>query len=117
MKCYHRFDYSFTTPQVAPNLNWYLDSGATCHLTYDFANLNVKAKEYHGPDQIRIGNGIGLNVEHIDSTELSTPTSSFLIHDVLHVPHIAKNLIFVHEFIIDTNTSIEFHPSYFFVKD
>ena len=47
----------------------------------------------------------------------STPSSSFLLHDVLHVPHITKNLISVHKFTIDTNTSIELHSSYFFVKD
>ena len=50
----------------------------------------MKAEEYHGPDQFRIGNGIRLNVEHIGSTKLSTPSSSFLLHDVLHVPHITK---------------------------
>ena len=78
------------TAHHAPDLNWYTNSGATHHLTFDFANLNVKAEEYHGPDQIRIGNGIDLNVEHIGCTELFTPTSSFLLHDVLHVPYITK---------------------------
>ena len=106
-----------TTPQATSDLNWYPDSDATHHLTYDFANLNVKAEEYHGPDQIRIGNGIGLNVEHIGSTKLSTPTSFFLLHDVLHVSHITKYLISVHKFTTNTSTSIEFHLPYFFVKD
>ena len=106
-----------TTPQASSNFNWYLDSSATYHPTSNFANLNVKAKKYHGSDQIRIGNGIGLNVEHIGSTKLSTPTFSFLLHDVLQVPHITKNLIYVHKFTTNTNTSIEFHPSYFFMKD
>ena len=35
----------------------------------------------------------------------------------MHVPHITKNLISVHKFTNDTNTSIEFHPTYFIVKD
>ena len=83
----------------------------------DFANLNVKAEEYHGSNQIRFGNGIGLNVKHIGSTKLSTPFSSFILHDVLHVPHITKNLIYAHKFTFDTNTFIEFQPSYFFIKD
>ena len=129
LKCYHRFDNSYsvdpssnmhvllTTPLTALDLNWYLDSGATHHLTADLANLNVKADEYHGPDQIHIGNGLGLTVKHIGSTHLSTPTFSFLLNDVIHVPHITKNLIFVHKFTTDTNTIIEFHPTYFFVKD
>ena len=129
LKCYHRFDNSYstdpsnnmhallTTPQTAPDLNWYPDSGATHHLTADLANLNVKADKYHGLDQICIGNGLGLTVKHIGSTHLSTPTSSFLLHDVLHVPHITKNLISIQKFTTDTNTSIEFHPTHFFVKD
>ena len=87
-----------TTPQMAPDLNWYSDSRATHHLTVDLANLNVKADEYHGLDQIRIGNGLGLTVKHIGSTHLSTPTSPFLLNDVLHVAHITKNLIFVHKY-------------------
>ena len=77
----------------------------------------MKADKYHGLDQICIGNGLGLTVKHIGSTHLSTPTSSFLLHDVLHVPHITKNLISIQKFTTDTNTSIEFHPTHFFVKD
>ena len=77
----------------------------------------MRADEYQGSDKIQIGNGLGLSVKHIGSTKLSTPTSSFILHDVLHVPYITKNLIFVHKFITDTNTSIEFHPTYFIVKD
>ena len=129
LKCYHRFDNSFsvdlssnmhallTTPQKAPDLNCYSDSRATHHLIADLANLDVKADEYHSPDQIHIGNGLGLTVKHIVSTHLSTPTFSFLLNDVLHVPYITKNLIYVHKFTTDTNTLIEFNPTHFIVKD
>ena len=107
----------FTTPQSASDLNKYPDSGATHHLTANLAKLNVRANEYQDSNQIRIGNGLGLSVKHIGSTKLSTPTSSFILQDVLHVPHITKNLILVHKFTTNTNTSIEFHPTYFIVKD
>ena len=107
----------FTTPQFASNLNRYLNSGTTHHIIANLANLNVRANEYQDSDQIQIGNGLGLSVKHIGSTKLSTPTSSFILHDVLHVPYITKNLILVHKFTTDTNTSIEFHPTYFIVKD
>ena len=83
------------------------------HLTANLANLNVRANEYQDSDQIRIGNVLGLSVKHIGSTKLSTPTSSF----ILHVPYITKNLIPVHKFTTNINTSIEFHPTYFIVKD
>jgi hypothetical protein len=83
--CYHRFDNSYTvesaqniqallaTPNHAPDPNWYSDSGATHHFTSDLANLNVRANEYHGPDQIRVGNGTSLLVKHIGSTQFQHP--------------------------------------------
>ena len=77
----------------------------------------MKANEYHGLDQICIGNGLGLTVKHIGSTHLSTLTTSFLLNDVLHVPHITQNLISVHKFTTETNTLVEFHPTHFIVKD
>uniref|UniRef100_A0A2N9ITA1 Protein kinase domain-containing protein n=1 Tax=Fagus sylvatica TaxID=28930 RepID=A0A2N9ITA1_FAGSY len=54
------------TPQTPADENWYADSGATHHLTADLANLNVRADEYHGQEQIRVGNGLG-NEESIDA--------------------------------------------------
>uniref|UniRef100_A0A2N9IVC3 Reverse transcriptase Ty1/copia-type domain-containing protein n=1 Tax=Fagus sylvatica TaxID=28930 RepID=A0A2N9IVC3_FAGSY len=35
--------------------NWYLDSGATHHVTHDLANLNLCVDEYQGSDQICAG--------------------------------------------------------------
>uniref|UniRef100_A0A2N9I499 Reverse transcriptase Ty1/copia-type domain-containing protein n=1 Tax=Fagus sylvatica TaxID=28930 RepID=A0A2N9I499_FAGSY len=49
------------TPTHTPDPNWYSDTGATHHLTSELANLNVRADEYHGPDQIRVGSGFGEN--------------------------------------------------------
>jgi hypothetical protein len=129
LTCYHRFDNSYSadspqqmhalyaSPQAASDLNWYSDSGATHHLTNDLANLNVRAEEYTGSEGIRVGNGKSLPVKHIGTTQFSTPTSTFLLNDVLHVPQISKNLISVHKFTNDTNTLMEFHPSFFNVKD
>ena len=125
LTCYHKFDNSYTveatpnmqallaTPNHAPDPNWYSDSGAIHHLTSDLANLNVRANEYHGPDQIRVGNGTSLPIKHIGSTQFSTSTASFLLNNVLHVPQISKNLISVHKFTKDTNTSMDFRSSCF----
>ena len=129
LHCYHRFDNSYYSEQLAqmqayysntqpaPDPNWYTDIGATHHLTSDLANLNVHAEDYTGTDQIRVGNGKGLPVAHIGTTSLSTPHSSLLLKDVLHVPQITKNLISVQNFTSITNTFFEFHPTYFLVKD
>jgi hypothetical protein len=105
------------TPQQTQDSNWYPDSGATHHVISDLANLNLHADEYHGSEQIRVGNGKSLPIKHIGTTQLSTPTTTFHLNNVLHVPDISNNLLSVHKFTNDTNTFMEFHPSLFRVKD
>ncbi|KAL5724761.1 hypothetical protein ACHQM5_007981 [Ranunculus cassubicifolius] len=74
--CWFRFDKSFyphassappvayiATPGSSFDCNWVPDSGATHHLTSDFNNLQVSSA-YEGPDQIRVGNGANLPIEH-----------------------------------------------------
>jgi hypothetical protein len=127
LNCYHRFDNSYSsepnmqallaTPCTPVDDNWYADSGATHHLTSDLANLNVRADEYHGQEQIRVGNGNTLPITHIGTTQLLSPSSSFKLNDVLHVPKISQNLLSIQKFTTDTNTFVELHPKFFNVKD
>ena len=81
------------TPQPPVVENWYADFGATHHLTTDLANLNVHADEYHSQEQICVGNGKGLPINHVGTTQLLSPNSSFKLHDVLHVPQISQLVI------------------------
>jgi len=129
LDCYNRYNESFSrdspqlpqayllAPSHGPDLNRYLNSGATHHVTSDMKNLNLKAEEFHSSDQIRIGNGKGLSIHHIGHTCLFSPTLQFDLLNVLHVPKISKNLLSVHKFTFDTNTFFEFHPDYFLLKD
>ena len=48
---------------------------------------------------------------------LSTPHKTFLLKKVLHTPHLTTNLVSISQFFQDNNTFIEFHPSYFLVKE
>ena len=90
---------------------------STHHITHDLANLNVRANEYQGLDQIRVGNSKILPIKHIRTSQISTTHPSFCLNNVLHVPDISNNLIFVHKFTNDTHTLMEFHPFLFRVKD
>jgi hypothetical protein len=129
LDCYRRFDTAFardsdspinayySSASNGPDRNWYLDSGATHHLTSDLENLNLRAEPYMGSDQVKIGNGKGLPIHHIGHTHISSPYLPFKLFDVLHVPQISKNLISIHKFTKDTNTLFEFHPYYFLLKD
>jgi hypothetical protein len=129
LDCYQRFNSNYQRDSSAPmqalmasshpmdDQTWYPDSGASHHITSDLANLNLKAVDYGGSDQLRVGNGTGLSIHHIGNTRISTPTSPFTLYDVLHVPQIKKNLLSVHQFTKATNTYFEFHPFHFLVKD
>ena len=64
-----------------------------------------------------MGNGKSLPIKHIGTTQLSTPTTTFRLNNVLHVPDISNNLLSIHKFTNDINTFMEFHPSLFHVKD
>ncbi|KAJ0983603.1 hypothetical protein J5N97_011858 [Dioscorea zingiberensis] len=87
LKCYHRFDHSYqaeesanfagltTTPSYQIDPNWYMDSGATDHITSDLDRLTVKEK-YGGGDQVQVGNGSGLNITHVGHSRIHTPKTS-----------------------------------------
>jgi hypothetical protein len=87
-KCYNRFDYSYhnespnpaaylTTPHSQPDFNWYPDTGSTHHLTNDLSNLNLRANEYKGTDQIEVGNGQGLNILHTELAQILSSHQKF----------------------------------------
>ncbi|KAL5726237.1 hypothetical protein ACHQM5_009293 [Ranunculus cassubicifolius] len=46
---------------------WYLDSGATNHITNAVDNLSF-TRPYSGHDQVTVGNGEGLPITHIGSS-------------------------------------------------
>jgi hypothetical protein len=52
------------TSNVAPNYQWYHDTGCNHHLTNELANLNVCADDYPGSDHIRVGDDLGLRILH-----------------------------------------------------
>ena len=112
---------------------WFPDSGATNHFTNDFNNLNIGTK-YQSNNKWNMGNGAGLDILHIGQSTFSLPISShpLILRNLLHVPHITKNLISVSEFHVPHMTKnlislsqfarenqvyFEFHPSVCFVKD
>lgn len=64
-----------------------------------------------------IGDGSGLPISHTGSALLPTPSHSFTLSDVLYVPTMKRNLISISQFCKSNNTSIEFLPSSFHVKD
>jgi len=72
---------------------------------------------YHGQDQIRIGDGTGLNISHTGTALLPLSRRKFILNQLLHIPSICKNLLSVRKFALDNSVFFEFHSSYFLIKD
>ena len=104
-----------STSNVMDN-KWLMDSAASHNITGDLNNLSIHSK-YDGTDEVVLGDGSGLAVSHIGSLTLKSPKKTFILKDTLCVPNLFKNLISVHHFTSQNNVFIEFHPSYFLVKD
>jgi histone deacetylase 1/2 len=126
-RCYKRFDSNFTptthksassatTASYGIDTNWYVDSGATDHVTSELDKLTVRDK-YGGHDQVHSASGAGMEINHIGSSTLHTPSSTIHLRNILHVPEASKNLLSVHRLASDNDAFLEFHPNRFFIKE
>jgi hypothetical protein len=100
------------TPTSSDN-NWYTNSGATYHVTGDLDKLTMH-DTYDGHDQFHAANGSGMHNAHIGTSITPTPTRTLTLNNVLHVPSTQKNLLSVHQFTLDNDTFIVFHPYFFY---
>lgn len=83
----------------------------------DLSNLNMWVDEYTENDQIRVGNGQGLQISQTVLASIPSESKNFSLQNLLHVPQIQKNLLYLNKVTCDNYVSIEFHPTYFCVKD
>ena len=63
----------------------------------DMANLTVYS-EYQEPDRVRMGNETGLLIHSTGAFLLCSPTSSFVLKNLLHVPDITKKFMSISQF-------------------
>ena len=104
-----------TLQQPQNNNDWYFDSGATSHVSSHSDSLShTTSSRYPTPLSIVVGNGSLLPVTSTGSTVISL---SLRLNNVLVSPQLIKNLIYVRQFTIDNNCSVEFDPTGCSVKD
>ena len=83
VQCWHRYDESYQRQQISKtagsattgygvDTNWYVDSGATDHVTGELEKLTVRDK-YHGHEQVHTASGSGMRISSIGHTVLHTP--------------------------------------------
>ena len=73
-------------PEIVEDPTWYIDSGATNHITNDSGKL-LAPKAYTGNEKLLVGNGSSLHINLIGSILLNTTTyEPLLLNHVRHVP-------------------------------
>lgn len=101
-----------------PDPSWYMDTGATSHMTSSTGNLSSYFNlSNHPTNNIIVGNGHTIPILGYGHTNFSSPGHSLSINNVLHAPKLIKNLISVRKFTRDNSVSVEFDPFGFSVKD
>ncbi|XP_073223430.1 uncharacterized protein [Cicer arietinum] len=121
----HPQAYAASTPSLAPtnieaamhtmSLNppdgqWYMDIGATSHMTASQGNLSSYSNMSNSNQHIIVGSGQQIPIRGYGHSTLSTPTKPLKLQNVLHAPQIIKNLIYVRRLTTDNNVSIAFDP-------
>jgi len=99
--------------------SWFVDSGATNHITSQLNNLSLHAP-YNGVDKVIVGNGKNLPISNIGVSHVYTqthPKSVLSLPNILHVPSITKNLLSVSQFTRDHNVVAKFNADSCLIKD
>ncbi|PKU80692.1 Retrovirus-related Pol polyprotein from transposon TNT 1-94 [Dendrobium catenatum] len=126
--CWHRLNPQYL-PKQTSNQNralvagqspsytdWFLDSGATSHMTNSLENLSIAAP-YTGTDNITIGDGSSVSIENSGKGLLPTPSRKILLSQILHSPSLKYNLLSISQLTRDNNLAIIFDPNGFYFKD
>ena len=95
---------------------WYMDSGATNHITAQSGMLSSAFNMSITPS-VRVGDGSTVPVTKIGNAVLSSPSKQLLLKNVLVCPSFIKNLISVRQFVTQNKCTVEFDPFGFTVKD
>lgn len=78
---------------------WYLDTGATAHITHDRSDYAQYNKVSEG-QKIVLGNGLSLDIEGTGDVMIMTAsTRSLTLRGVLHVPGMQKKLVSVRQLL------------------
>jgi hypothetical protein len=106
-----------SVPPSGPQASeWYLDTGASSHMSSNAGNLaSLQPVSFSPP--ITVGNGTTLPVTHHASSAIATNRTPLSLNNVLVSPHLVKNLISVRSLTRDNNVSVEFDPFGFSIKD
>ena len=91
---------------------WYLDSGASAHMSSNPGNLH-SLHPFHSSSKIIVGSGAHLPITHVGQGSPITTNFPLVLRNVLLSPSLIKNLLSVCKLTTDNFVSIEFDPWFF----
>jgi hypothetical protein len=95
--------------------NWYVDTGATNHITSDLHHMTTKGR-YNGGYRVQATNGADLTISYVGLSSITCSSRPLYVKDILYADMINKHLFSVKTLPTDNDVVVEFHPDYFFVK-
>ncbi|KAI3514490.1 hypothetical protein L1887_12931 [Cichorium endivia] len=93
--------------------DWYVDSGATAHMTPDIQHTSQPAP-HTGNMHVIFGNGDRLPVSHIGRSSIS---KKLLLRDVLVIPKLTKSLLSISKLTLDHPVDVLFSQPFFNIQD
>ncbi|CAL9013532.1 unnamed protein product [Prunus brigantina] len=129
LDCYRRSKYvyqGFSPPasltamlaqtSFSPDVVWIADSGASHHMVPHMTTMDFSSP-CTSSDQVRVGNGEGLCIDHIGSAHIPTTTSSMSLSSVFHAPQLTANLLSTYHLCRDNNCRMIFDQFGFSIQD
>lgn len=115
LRCYYRFDHTYqseenhvaatTTKSYLIDTNWYVDTGATDHITNELEKVNNKGG-LHWWRSSSSHEWAGLSITHIGNSFIAGFSRPFLLNNIPYVPKINSHLLSVHKLASDNNAFV-----------
>ena len=102
---------------LASNSAWLIDTRCLDHVTPDLSQLSLQSQVTSENESVTVGNGQELSVAHIGNGKLLTPSHQFRLDNILRVPALASNLLFVHKLCLQNNAYYYFDATRFLIVD
>ena len=97
--------------------SWLIDTGCSDHVTPDLSQLSSTSQATASHETAIVGNGQELPMTHIGNAKLQIPFHCFRLDNILKVPDLASNLLFVHKLCLQNNAFCYFDANQFLIVD
>ena len=94
---------------------WYLDSGATTHVTTN--NNNISQGNQWKPNQVMVGNGQCIQVQGTGNSVIPISPYNLKLNNIVHAPEISHNLLYIHKLSSDNKCRIIFDSQGYVIQD